>query len=81
MYFSPNIVRVIKSGRMRWAEYVARMGEERGVCDSTREQRENMIRHIGAWPTSKQNLINKYQKIFSRFVESIDFDDVQQSAQ
>ena len=26
-----NIVRVIKSRRMRWAGHVARMGEERGV--------------------------------------------------
>jgi hypothetical protein len=25
----PNIIRVIKSRRMRWAEHVARMGEER----------------------------------------------------
>ena len=31
MYSSPNIVRVIKSRRMRWAGHVARMGEERGV--------------------------------------------------
>ena len=31
LYPSPNIVRVIKSKRMRWAEHVARMGEERGV--------------------------------------------------
>ena len=30
-YSSPNIVRVIKSRRMRWAGHVARMGEERGV--------------------------------------------------
>jgi hypothetical protein len=30
-YSSPNIVRVIKSKRMRWAGYVARMGKERGV--------------------------------------------------
>jgi len=30
-YCSPNIVRVIKSRRMRWAGHVARMGEERGV--------------------------------------------------
>ena len=29
LYSSPNIVRVIKSGRMRWAGHVARMGEER----------------------------------------------------
>ena len=28
---SPNIMRVIKSRRMRWAGHVARMGEERGV--------------------------------------------------
>jgi len=31
VYGSPNIVRVIKSRRMRWAEHVARIGEERGV--------------------------------------------------
>jgi len=31
LYSSPNIVRVIKSGRMRWAGHVARMGERRGV--------------------------------------------------
>jgi len=31
LYSSPNIVRVIKSRRMRWAGYVARMGEERVV--------------------------------------------------
>jgi hypothetical protein len=31
MYSSPNIVRMIKSRRIRWAGYVARMGEGRGV--------------------------------------------------
>jgi len=31
LYSSPNIVRVIKSRRMRWAGHVARMGEESGV--------------------------------------------------
>ena len=31
LHFSPNIVRVIKSGRMRWAGHVARMRERRGV--------------------------------------------------
>ena len=30
-YSSPNVVRVIKSRRMRWAGLVARMGERRGV--------------------------------------------------
>jgi hypothetical protein len=29
LYSSPNIVRVIKSRRMRWAGHVARMGERR----------------------------------------------------
>jgi hypothetical protein len=31
LYCSPNIVRVIKSRRMRWAGHVVRMGEGRGV--------------------------------------------------
>ena len=31
LYSSPNILRVIKSRRMRWAGHVARMGEEKGV--------------------------------------------------
>jgi hypothetical protein len=31
LYSSPNIMRVIKSRRMRWAGHVARMVEERGA--------------------------------------------------
>jgi hypothetical protein len=31
LYSSPNIVRVIKSRRMRWVGHVARIGEGRGV--------------------------------------------------
>ena len=31
LYSPPNIVRVIKSRRMRWAGHVERMGEEMGV--------------------------------------------------
>ena len=34
LYSSPNIVRVIKSRRMRWAGHVARIGEERGCIGS-----------------------------------------------
>ena len=30
-YSSPNIIRVIKSRRVRWAGHVARMGDSRGV--------------------------------------------------
>ena len=32
LYSSPNIIRVIKSRRMRWAGHVVRMVERRGVC-------------------------------------------------
>jgi hypothetical protein len=32
LYSSPNIVKVIKSRRMRWAGHVARVGEGRGFC-------------------------------------------------
>jgi hypothetical protein len=32
LYTSPNIVRVIKSRRMRWAVHVARIGEGRGIA-------------------------------------------------
>jgi hypothetical protein len=32
MYCSPNIIRVIRSRRMRWAGYVARMGGRRVSC-------------------------------------------------
>jgi hypothetical protein len=31
LYSLPNMVRVVKSRRMRWARHVARMGEGRGV--------------------------------------------------
>jgi hypothetical protein len=31
LYSSPSIVRIIKLRRVRWAEHVARMGEERNV--------------------------------------------------
>ena len=31
LYCSPNIVRVFKSKRLRWAGHVARMRERRGV--------------------------------------------------
>jgi hypothetical protein len=31
LYSSPNIIRVIKSRRMKWAEHVACIGEKRGA--------------------------------------------------
>jgi hypothetical protein len=35
LYCSPNIVRVTKSRRMKWAGHVARMGERRRVVGET----------------------------------------------
>ena len=52
LYSSPNIVRVIKSRRMRWAERVARMGEERGVYRvllGKPEGRRSLRRPRGRW--------------------------------
>jgi len=31
LYYSPNIIRVIKERRMRWKEHLACMGERRAV--------------------------------------------------
>jgi hypothetical protein len=59
LYSSPNIVRVIKSSRMRKVGHVARMGDRRGVyrllvgkpegkrpLGSLRHRRENNINRI-----------------------------------
>jgi hypothetical protein len=32
LYSSPNIIRMIKSRRMRWTVHVALMGEKRNAC-------------------------------------------------
>jgi hypothetical protein len=32
LYYSPSIIRIIKSRRMRWAGHVERMGEKRNAC-------------------------------------------------
>jgi hypothetical protein len=50
-------------------------------CVNTSVQREFLTQKIGTWPTAKQNLIVKYQKQVSAFIESIDFEALQQSAQ
>jgi hypothetical protein len=48
LYSSPNIVRVTKSRRMRWAGHVTRMGECRG-------DKEN---HINRWNTKTAIQLN-----------------------
>jgi hypothetical protein len=39
LYSSPNIIRAIKSRRMRWAGHVAGMGKRRGVYRVVEETR------------------------------------------
>jgi hypothetical protein len=46
-YSLPNMVRVVKSRRMRWAGHVARMGEKRGVHRVLVEKPE------GKWPLGR----------------------------
>jgi len=43
LYSSPNILRVLKSRKMRWAGHVARIGEERGVYMVLVEKPEEKI--------------------------------------
>ena len=40
LYSSPNIMRVIKSRRMRWVGYVARMGGEKGCLGGETGEKE-----------------------------------------
>jgi transcription termination factor 2 len=47
LYSSPNIVRVIKSRRMRWVGHVARRGEGRGVYRVLFEKPEGKKRPLG----------------------------------
>ena len=47
LYSLPNILRVVKSRRMRWAGHVARMGEDRGV------QRVLVGKHEGKRPLGR----------------------------
>jgi hypothetical protein len=52
LYSSPNIIRVIKSRRMRWAGHVARMGEGRGayrILVGRPEGRRPLGRHRCRW--------------------------------
>ena len=47
LYCSPNIVRVIKKRRMRWAGHVARMGEERRGVYRVLVRKQEGMRPLG----------------------------------
>jgi len=63
LYSSPNIGRVIKSRRMRWAGHVARVGKGRGVYRvlvGTPEGKRSLGRLRCGW---EDNIKNKLQEV------------------
>jgi hypothetical protein len=61
LYSSPDIIRQIKSRRMRWAGHVARMGEGRETCtgfwwESTKERDNSKNRGVDGEMCSKLTL-------------------------
>jgi len=49
LYTSPNIIRLIKSRSMRWAEHVAGMGERRGILVGKPEGKRPLGRPRHRW--------------------------------
>ena len=68
LYSSPNIVRVIKLRRMRWAGHVARMGEERGCVASckpvsfSRTLHHGVSKYLNAWTNFRSSSPPKKQQ-------------------
>jgi hypothetical protein len=57
LYSSPNIIRVIKARKMRWAGTVARKGEVRGACKilvGKPEGRRSLRRPRRRWEDNKK---------------------------
>ena len=66
LYTSLNIVRVIKSRRMRWAGHVARMGERRSayrVLVGRSEGKRSLGRHRRIW---EDNIKMDFQEVGGR---------------
>jgi hypothetical protein len=79
LYSSPNIVRVIKSRRMREARHVARMGEGRGVYRVLvgRPEGKDHLEDLGVggriglrWTLGRQGLMGQTEFIWLRIGSS-----------
>jgi hypothetical protein len=57
LYYSQNIIRIIKSRRMRWAGHVAPMGEKRNayriLVGKSEEKRPLEDHDVGGWTIIK----------------------------
>ena len=72
MYSSPNILRAIKSRRMRWAGHVARMGEDRGafrVLVGKPEGKRPLVRPRRRWV---DNIMMDLQEVGCGYVDWIE---------
>jgi len=45
-------------------------------CEELNAQREVLKEQMETWSARKEDLINKYKKIFYEYIESIDFDNL-----
>ena len=68
LYCSPNVVRVIKSRRMRWVGRVARMGAFTGFCSGSLRERD----HWGARRRWEDNIKMDLQEVGCGGVDWID---------
>ena len=62
LYSLPNVVRVVKSRRTRWAGHVARMGEVRGVhrvLVGKPEERRPLVRPRRRWGITLRQTFRK----------------------
>jgi len=73
LYCSPNIVRVIKSRRVRWVGRVERIGERRCVLVGKPEGTRPLGRPSSRW---EDNIKNDLQEVGSEGVDSINLAQV-----
>ena len=61
MYRSPNTVRMVKFRRLRWADHVARLREDRGAIKILTDKRTGK-RHLKGQTVDKRTILEKILK-------------------
>jgi len=72
LYSSPNIVRVIKSRRMRWAGHVARRGKRRGLYRILVGIPEGRRPLVKTWPRWEDDVKMDLQEVGCRGMDWIE---------